>query len=459
MQSVLPFLLIAAASGPSNRDIDRFLQNAMKTASTPGMSVAIVRNGKVAYAKGFGLADMQNDVKARPDTVYRIGSVTKQFTATMIMQLVQEGKLALDDPMRKHLPDLPEAWDKVTVRHLLNHTSGIPSYTGLPDMMAKTVRQPVAPRGIVATVEKMPLEFEPGSQWRYNNSAYEILGLLIEKYDGRPFEKSLQERILKPLGMDQTYFTSQSTIVKRRAQGYSPRGRAVFNADFLDMSWPYAAGSMESTVLDLAKWDAALYGDRILPQSVLRQMWTRTRLTTGKEQDYGFGWDVKDVNGNRVIAHNGGIHGFISNIRRVPEKGLTVVVLTNSDGSDCDGITTRLLGFLDPTLKPKPVAAIEDKDPATTKFARETFESILAGTLDRSRLGPELAKLLTPEFLAGAREQLTKSGPLKSFRLIASRDEGGKKIRTFAITLGETELKLEYVQGPTGLVEMLGVHP
>jgi CubicO group peptidase (beta-lactamase class C family) len=423
------------------------------------MSVAVVRQGKLVYAKGFGFADLENDVKAKPDTVYRIGSVTKQFTATMVMQLVQEGKLKLDDPMRKHLPDLPEAWDKVTIRHLLNHTSGIHNYTQLPKIMEEGVRTPTTPRGIVATVEAMPLDFEPGSKWNYSNTAYEILGLIVEKYDARPFGQSLQARIFGPLGMSNSHFASNGDVVKGRAQGYTEKEGKIRNADFIDMSWPYAAGSIESTVVDLAKWDAALYGDKVLPQAALKQMWTKTRLSTGNDFGYGFGWGLKEVNGYPIVEHNGGIHGFISNIRRAPGKGLTVVVLTNSDHSDADGVAERLMAFIDPDLKAKEPAALKDKDPATTQLARKTFESVLAGNLDRTKLGPELAKLLTPQFLEGAQKQLSASGPLKRFVLIASEDKDGKKHRTFGVTLGEAMLKFEFVVGPTGLIEAMGIHP
>lgn len=423
------------------------------------MSVAIVRNGKLAYAKGFGYADLQNEIRATPDTIYRIGSVTKPFTATMIMQLVREGKLGLDDPVRRHLPDLPATWGKVTVRQLLNHTGGVPNYTSLPKMMEEGVRVPTTPRGIVATVEKMPLDFEPGSHWSYSNTGYEILGLLIEKYDSRPYGDSLGVRILTPLGMRETCFTTDSRIVKHRAQGYTIRGGKTENCDFIDMSWPYAAGSMESSVIDLAKWDGALCGDGILPQSILKQMWTKTRLSSGGEYGYGTGWELRDNNGIPIVEHSGGIPGFISILKRAPSKGLTVIVLTNCDSGDAGGVADRLLGFLDPDFKPKPPKGIVDRDPATSELARTTLLSIMAGNLDRSILGVELAKRLTPEFLEEGRKQLNGSGQLKRFVLIEARDEDGKKIRTYGITLGETLLKLEFALGSNGLIEGFGIHP
>jgi len=460
------FLLAAALSAVASagRDtasdqLDTYMKEQLGKKRSPSYSVAVVKDGKVVYAKGFGFADLENDVPAAPETVYRIGSITKQFTATMIMQLVVEGKLKLDDPFSKTLPDTPKTWDKVTVRQLLNHTSGIKSYTEVKDLFTGEAMKGTSPAGILKTVEKDPMDFEPGSKWHYNNTGYELLGMLIEKLDERTYAASLKARILDPLDMKNTFFTSEKALIKRRAQGYS-LGKAGFeHASYLNMDWPYAAGSMESTVLDLAKWDAALYGDKILPQSALKQMWTPTKLTDGKMERYGFGWQVGAMNEVPIVEHGGGIHGFTTFIRRAPSKGLTVIVLTNTDGpSDPSGIARTAMGIVEPTLKAAAVSTIEDKNPAATAFAKSTLQLVLDGKLDRTKLTPDFSKALSPEMEKGAQESLGSLGKLEKFELVKEEVKDDVTWRTYRIVLGSTELKYDIALTAKGLISGLGVH-
>jgi CubicO group peptidase (beta-lactamase class C family) len=451
--------LTDARAAPTKGDIDRFLRTEMVRGGPPGMSVAVVRDGRVEYARGFGYADLQNRVKATPETVYRIASITKQFTAAMVMQLVREGKIKLDDPIRKTLTILPEVWDKITVRQLLNHTSGIRDYVGLPGFFALQSRNPTAPDGIWRLVEKEPLDFEPGTKWSYSSTGYCILGSLIEKVDGRPYAESLKVCILDPLGMTQTYFTSEETVVKGRAQGYSRQPNGSYkNAAYLNMDWPYSAGSMESTVRDLAKWDAALTNATILPKDLLREMWAPTALTRGGKADYGFGWELANVNGNEIVRHSGGINGFRSEIERAPGKGLTVIVLTNSEAANAVRIASRLLGFVDPQLRKAPEPAIEDKDPETTRTARRVFEGILADKLDRTELGPKLNERTTPSMVSSVAAQFKAAGKLRKFELLSASDNGEGKQRTYRAMVGTWEVRLDFVFGKSGLIEELLLH-
>ena len=437
--------------------MDRYLADLISTGKAPSVAVAVVRNGKVVYAKGFGFADLENNVPAAPHTVYRLGSITKQFTATMIMQLVYEGKLRLDELVISVLPDSPKGWAKVTVRNLLNHTSGIKSYTEIPGIFADAALKPVTPAGILKTVNSFPLDFEPGSAWHYDNSGYEVLGLIIEKLDARKYEASLRARILKPLGMSETYFTSERTVVKGRAQGYSPMGTGFQHALYLNMGWPYAAGSMESTVLDLAKWDAALYGDAILPQASLNQMWTKTVLTNGKVQAYGFGWSLGTIEGVQLVEHGGGIHGFTTFIRRAPSKALTVIVLSNSDAAPSQDIATKVMGLADATLRVMPAKPIKDDAPAKTKLARETMQSILDDKLDTTKFTPEFAKTLTPDLIKGAAKQFGALGKLTRFELTSGEAKNGFETRTYRMTLGTTDFLVTVVIDKDGLISNLDV--
>ena len=457
---LLAGVTVAQAQEPDVSKLDEYFKNQIAQKKSPSISVAIVKSGKVVYAKGFGFADLENEIAARPETVYRLGSITKQFTATMIMQLVGEGKVKLDDGFRKLVPEAPEAWDKVTVRQLLNHTSGIKSYTEVKGLFEDAAMKPTTPAGILKTVEKAPLDFTPGSDWNYNNTGYEILGMIIEKLDGRPYAESLQARILKPLDMTSTYFVSERTLIKGRARGYESDGKGgVKHAQYLNMDWPYAAGSMESTVLDLAKWDAALYGEKILPKSALKEMWTRTKLTDGKVRDYGFGWELHNINNSELVEHGGGIHGFATYIRRVPSKELTVIVLLNEGGANPQAVAVDAMGLVDSSLKNVAPKAIVDKDPEFTKFAKATLQSILDGKLDRAKLTPEMDKRISPEMEKSVKEMLGSLGPISLFELVSEQVKDGGKIRSYSVKIGDTMLKMSLAVDGAGKITGLNLMP
>ena len=439
-------------SSGTSKAVDAYCHDQITHKASPSISVAIVKRGNVVYAKGFGFADLEHDVPATPESVYRIGSITKQFTATMIMQLIKEGKLSLDQPFRPILPELPEAWSKVTVRQLLNHTSGIKAYTEVSGLFNDAALKPTTPAGILKTVENAPLDFPPGTSWHYNNSGYEVLGLLIEKLDGRKYEASLHARILDPLKMSHTYFTSERTVVKNRAQGYDPHEGFWQHAAYLNMDWPYAAGSIESTTLDLAKWDAALYGEKVLSQADFKTMWTPTVLPSGKTEPYGFGWQLDSMNGFAIVQHGGGIHGFITFIRRAPARGLTVIVLTNSGSSNPGAMADDIMGIVDPALKVAEMKAITDKDPRMTAWAKSILQSILDGKLDRTQLTPEFNKQVTPALENGAKAQLGSLGPINGFELSSESVSATNKIRVYKVTLGSKVLKLTIARSPQGLI-------
>jgi D-alanyl-D-alanine carboxypeptidase len=449
----------AQVNEASFKKLDALFSEQVSKKKSPSYSVAVVQHGKVVYAKGFGMANLEDDVAATPSTVYRIGSITKQFTATMIMQLVKEGKLRVDDPFENILPEMPKAWAKVTVKNLLNHTSGIKSYTEIPDLFAGDAMKPTNPAGIIKTVESSPMDFEPGAKWHYNNTGYELLGMIIEKLDKRPYADSLKARILTPLGMDHTYFTSESKVVPHRAQGYSWEKITFEHAHYLNMDWPYAAGSIESTVLDLAKWDAALYGEGVLPHAMLEQMWAPTNLTNGTTQKYGFGWQVDTMNGSPIVMHGGGIHGFTTFIRRSPTVGITVIVLTNSDGaSNPEGLATEAMGIVEPSLK-KPEAKVEaDTNPATTKHDQAILQSVLEGNFDRKTLTPEFAEKLTPELLSTAKVQLAALGKLKKISFVKEQVIETLKSRIYKATFENAELNYAVATDKDGLIGGLEIH-
>ncbi len=439
-------------------DLETFVAERFAASLSPGAAVAVVRDGKVVFAKGLGKADLENDLPVTPETVFRIGSVTKPFTATIVMQLVGEGKLTLETKARDVLPELPEAWSEVTVRQLLDHTSGIPSYTDLEAFFPEWSMRPTTPRGVLDLVKDLPLAFAPGTDWAYNNTAYVLLGLLVEKVEGRPFAESLQARILGPLEMGSTVFTTGNSLVPKRARGYTRSEGKPVNASYLDMVWPYSAGSMESTVLDLAKLDAALYGEGLLPQATLATMWTEAK-PGGKGHGYGLGWAVGDANGTRIVEHGGGINGFVCSFRRCPEKRLTVVVLLNTDSADPSAFASAVMGFVEPSLKAPEPESQPDADPAATADARALFEALRAGTLDEGRLTEEFAREFPAATRARAATQLQSLGEIEAFTFLREDEEGEARVRQYDVRLGALTLRLKITTRPDGKVTGINAVP
>lgn len=317
---------------------DRLLSEAYP-ATGPGAAVLVMQNGKPVLRKGYGLANVELGVPIQPDMVFELGSITKQFTAAAILMLAERGQLSLSDDLTKYLPDFPTHGKTITLEHLLTHTSGIPSYTGLPEWVA-TRKEHVTPQQIIDLFKDKPLEFEPGEKWAYNNSGYILLGAIVEKVSGKTYEDFVEQEIFKPLGMTRSCYGNNSEIVPGRVDGYdknpsSPSGYR--RTDYLSLTQPYAAGSLMSTVDDLARWDEALTdasGTRLLKPASLERMFTPVDLRSGKSTAYAYGWAVGQYAGRKVIEHGGDINGFTTDILRVPEARLLVVILSNNTGID-----------------------------------------------------------------------------------------------------------------------------
>ncbi|HKZ02582.1 MAG TPA: serine hydrolase [Pyrinomonadaceae bacterium] len=311
-------------------------------------SALVAENGKVIYKKGLGLANMEWNTPNSADTRFRLGSITKQFTATLIMQLVEQGKIKLDGKVLDYLPDYrKDTGEKVTVHQLLNHTSGIPSYTGLPGFFNEVSRDPYEVADFVKKYASNDLEFEPGSKYAYNNSGYFLLGAIIEKVTGKKYEQVLKENIFDPLGMKNTGYDHYATILNNRAAGYQKTPDGYVNAPYLDMSLPYAAGAMYSTVEDLYLWDQALYTDRVI-SAQSKELMFKPNLS-----DYAYGWVIKNASlgaGTEPvlrIAHGGGINGFSTVIVRFPAQKHLIVLLDNTaQGRSLATIETELTNIL-----------------------------------------------------------------------------------------------------------------
>jgi CubicO group peptidase (beta-lactamase class C family) len=305
-------------------------------------SVLLAAGGKPVVKKGHGYANIEWRIPNAPDTKFRIGSITKQFTSMLVMQLREQGKVKLEESVCVYIAPCPDPWKPVTIHHLLTHTSGIPTYTGIPawrevNMVPKTVDQ------IIAFFRDLPLQWIPGEKYAYNNSGYFLLGVVIEKATGKKYEQALQDMILTPLGMNDTGYDWSKAIIPRRASGYTGRGEALTNAAALDMQQPYSAGAMYSTVEDLLKWDQALYTETLLPEAAKKVMWTPAL------NNYAYGWMLATPSaptfGYRRIAHGGGINGFSAMIIRVPDPNVTAIVLSNNDTASASAVARDLLAI------------------------------------------------------------------------------------------------------------------
>jgi CubicO group peptidase (beta-lactamase class C family) len=296
--------------------------------------ILVAERGKVIYKKGLGLANMEWNVPNSPDTRFRLGSITKQFTAALILQLAEEGKINLQGKICDYLPDYPrKTGERITIHQLLVHTSGIPSYTGLPDFIEQKSRNPYTPGDFIKAFSNLDLEFEPGSKFSYNNSGYFLLGAIIEKITGQTYEKALAERIFKPLNMTSSGYDHHNTILEKRAGAYNRTPDGFENAPYLDMSIPYSAGSLYSTVEDLFLWDQALYTDKPV-SAKYKEMMFKPNL-----ENYGYGVFIrKEPIGQAdrkvtVIGHGGGINGFNTLIERLLEDKHLIVLLNNTGGT------------------------------------------------------------------------------------------------------------------------------
>ncbi len=386
--------------------LDSIASAPVKAGRVAGMSVAVVRGGDTLLDKGYGLADLENDVPATPQTVYRIGSITKQFTSSAVMQLVQQGKIGLDDDITKYLPTYPEHGRHILVRHLLNPTSGIPSYTDVGPSFGRVARLDLPHDSLIATVDHDSLMFEPGTHFYYNNTGYYLLGMILERVTGRKYGDYVQSTLFAPLGMTQTVYCSTAPIIRHRAQGYAREAEGFTNADYISMDLPFAAGSLCSTVGDLVKWTRALHGGQVVSAASFREMTTPVKLPSGRPMTYGYGLGVGSLGWHREVSHGGGINGFISQLAEFPDDSLTIVVLANTAPAPSAEVATALAAaVLGVSIPARPVP----KDVATTSEERARYVGEYALTMPDGRREPtrvyeESGKLMIANALQKASE-------------------------------------------------------
>ena len=406
---VLTLLLLLVVPTAARADkVDDLVKAEMQRQRITGVSVAVVKDGKIVKASGYGLANAELNIPATPETVYQIGSISKQLIAAGILILVQDGKLSIDDKISEFLEGTPETWRDITVRHLLTHTSGI-----LREAPGFSPLRVQADEDVIKTAYPLPLRFAPGEKWEYSNTGYFTLAEIVRAVSGEPWPAFLHKRLFQPLDMKATRTTTATEIVVNRADGYIWREGKLSNADVYLALRP--SGAFLSTVLDLAKWDAALYSDRPLTATTREQMWTPGKLNSGASHTYGFGWAVDTVGGHKRVSHGGSLTGFRSTIARYLDDKLTVIVLTNGGLADPDVIALNIADAYIPGLLPQRTFA--RVDPKILDAYLGQYQPNPAVTLTISRDGEKLT--LQPSVSPGKLELMPEAA--NSFFTLSNR--------------------------------------
>jgi CubicO group peptidase (beta-lactamase class C family) len=436
--------------------VDAFVAAEMARQHVPGIALAILRNGKPLLVKGYGLANIEHGVPVKPETVFQSGSMGKQFTAAAVMLLVADGRLGLDDPLTRFFPDAPAAWKAITVHHLLNHTSGLGDWPRELDL-----RRDFSEDDLLAMVEASPLLFPPGARWSYSNLGYVTLGLVVHRVTGTLYGEVLRERVFAPLGMSTARVISEADIVPNRAAGYELVAGRLANQEWVAPSVNTTAdGSLYLTVLDMAKWDAALYGDRPLSGAVKERMWAPTVLADGTSKAYGFGWHSGTLAGRRAVFHGGAWQGFQSYVIRFLDDRLTIVFFANLKQAHPYRLARGLAALFHSELRLPAVSPIAD-EPEVRRLVQRALNELADGNP-----GPET---FTPAALASlASAEGTRLGDLLRTlelpvaviafaELVDRRDAAGSRTSHYVLTGLESTLDVTLATDLTGKIATLDV--
>lgn len=377
-----------------------------------GLSVAVARGDRLIVDRGYGIADLEWNAPVDASTIFRIGSTTKTFTAAAILKLAEQGKLGLDDPLSRYVPEFDTGGRAVTIRQLLNHTSGIPEYTMQPGFFAKMLPLNVSDAEVLQLVSGKPFDFEPGAGWRYSNTNYYLLGMVIAKASGRPYAAFMQDEFFTPLGLAHTRYGSESEIIPRRAQGYLfDRDKGSHTNDAaISMNGPGAGGALVSSAGDLVRWQIALTSGRAISAASFEQMIASPVQMEQSTARYGFGLMVDRREGQRVITHGGVINGFNSALSWLPDNGLRVAVISNSQPMPSATVERRIIAAL---TSDEPPAPRTTPRPGSEAALRKFIADIAAGTPDYATMSP-LGAQVTRDMLPQLQQIYKDLGPLRS---------------------------------------------
>ena len=424
--------------------IDRYVRSEMRKYQIPGVSLAVIRNGKISILKNYGLSNVELATPVRPETIFQSGSIGKQFTAAAVMVLAQDGKLALNDKISKYLPETPPAWKNITVWHLLTHTSGMGDY---PDEI--NLRGDYTEDDYLNIFKKAPLNFAPGTSWDYSNVGYVTLGILISRVTGKSYGQFLQERVFGPLGMSTARVISEADIVPNRAAGYRLVDGALKNQEWVSPSTNSTAdGSYYVSILDMAKWDAGLRsaaaaGSSVLTKATLEQMWAPARLSDGRVKGYGFGWFTDTIHNRRLVFHGGAWQGFKSFIIRFRDEPLTIIFLANAWQTNDFKLARGLISIFYPEFALDDRDPIPDSEPKATALMRRTLMQLKNDNADKEIFTTDFQAQLFPTQARQLGETLrTLSLPVAVIHLselINRRDDGNVRTFTYRLTdIGQT---------------------
>lgn len=438
--TLLVICLLASTSVAQDRaaavKIDGVVNEQMSAHKIPGVSLAVLRKGKIVLLKSYGLANVEHQVPVKPETIFQSGSIGKQFTAAAVMILAQENKLSLDDHVSKYFPDVPATWKDITIYHLLTHTSGLGDYPPEIDL-----KRDYTEAELLAAFKKAPLDFEPGTSWNYSNVGYVTLGILIGKITGKFYGDFLKERLFQPLGMTTAQVISEADIIPNRAAGYRLVNGHLKNQEWVSPSTNSTAdGSYYFSILDLAKWDAALYTDKPLTQSSRDKIWTPAKLSDGTTKDYGFGWHLGNYHGHRLVFHGGAWQGFKTFIIRFLDTDLSIIFLANSWETREFKLARALAATLYPAFSLPDIKTIEDTDPKTTSMVRRAL-------MENTQLARDLKAFSLPVAIIHSSELIERKteNNQRVFRYLLT-DIGRSAICTVKLTPDDKVASIELVQ-------------
>jgi D-alanyl-D-alanine carboxypeptidase len=445
-QNTLP---METASG-----IDAAAADVLKTTGTPSASVAVVQGGKIAYVKAYGMARLEPAMAATPEMQYSIGSISKQFTAAVILLLQQDGKLKLDDPVGKYLPGLTRA-NEVTIRQVLSMTSGYQDFWP-EDYVMTSMMKPASPEQILDGWAKKPLDFEPGTQWQYSNTNYVVAGRIAEIVGGKPLIEQLQERIFRPLKMTGVFNSDASRLPATDPTGYYQRALGPLRpAPREGQGWMFAAGELAMPASDLALWNISLMNRTLLTAASYDEMFTEVKLKDGTGSKYGLGVEVGTRDGHRYIEHGGEVSGFVSENIVFPDDKVAVTVLTNEDASSAAGALGRRIA----PLVLGGASGAGEKVAAAEKRALEIFLGLQDGRLDRSQLTPFCDAYFTSEAVGDFAASLKPLGMPTSFKQVGESKRGGMTFRVFNVSFPNRQLRVTVFEMPDGKLEQYLVMP
>jgi D-alanyl-D-alanine carboxypeptidase len=431
--------------------IDAIVQQALEQTGVPSASIAVVTHGEIAYVRAYGLARIEPPTMARPDMRYSIGSISKQFTAAAVLLLAEQGKLSLDDPVAKYVPNLTRAGE-VTIRQLLSHTSGYQDYWP-QDYVPPFMTQPVTAEKILDLWARKPLDFDPGTKWQYSNTNYVIAGLIVEKVSGKPLLTFLQEKVFAPLGIGRVEDINLHRLGETDATGYMRYALGPLRvAPKEGPGWLFAAGELAMPGEELAKWDAAMLAHRLLKPASQKEMESEVKLKDGRGTGYGLGLQVGVIGDHRVVRHGGEVSGFTAQNMVFPDDNIAVVALTNQDANGAPSLIARQIAV---TLLTPPGSATAAK----LEQARKIFAGLQRGKIDRVLFTSNANAYFTPQALQDFASSLGPLGEPQDFTPTGEQGRGGMTFRGYSVKFPKVTLNVIIYEMPDGKLEQYLVGP